>query len=178
MNLFDRLEIYQNSAEVEAIQGGYQHELDTLIVAKNETGDQIFVTTATWGLDEWEHMLNLEKDASLSDEFRRERIISKLRGSGTTTKALIDSVAESFTNGEVTVTENYSDYTFTITFTSIRGQPPNLEQLKLAINEIKPAHLGVLYVFMYTTHGEIHDAQYTHGALASYRHSEVKSVEV
>lgn len=67
--------------------------------------DQLCVDTATWGLRYWEQTLGIPVEPGKEPEYRRSRIRSKLRGSGVTTVALIKSVAESFSNGEVAVTE-------------------------------------------------------------------------
>lgn len=67
--------------------------------------DQLCVNTATWGLQYWEKTLGIPVEQGKDLEYRRSRIRSKLRGSGVTTVALIESVAESFSNGDVAVTE-------------------------------------------------------------------------
>lgn len=176
--LFDYLGIYHNSKETEAVQKGYQAALDGLFSSVFDAQAQVFALTATWGLDRWEKYLGIGVDKSLSESVRRERIISKLRGTGTTTKAMIESVAESYANGEVEVTEQNKLYQFTIKFVSTRGQPAGLAQLKAAIEEIKPAHLGVVYLFVYTTHGGIKTAGYTHEMLAAHMHKTIKTMEV
>jgi len=68
--------------------------------------DQCFVDRATWGLDLWEGFLDIEVDHNKSYESRREIIKAKLRGIGTLTKDLIESVANSYSNGAVEVREN------------------------------------------------------------------------
>lgn len=130
-------------------------ELDELWQAIQDVLDQIFVSTATWGLDQWEKMLGLPTYSGKPDDHRRSRIISKLRGIGTVTVELIKNVAESYVNGAVEV-ENYpEEYRFTVKFVDARGVPPNLDDLKEAIEEIKPAHLAVEYRFTYTVWSEL-----------------------
>jgi len=176
--LFDYLGIYGNSKEAEAVQEGYQAALDGLFSSVLDAHTQVFVLTATWGLDLWERYLGLTVDRSLSEAVRRERIISKLRGTGTTTVAMIKNVAESYANGEVEVAEQNELYQFTIKFISQKGKPAGLDQLKNAIEEIKPAHLGVIYVFVYTTHEELKNANYTHEMLTPHTHGNVRTMEV
>jgi len=111
---------------------------------------QFYVETATaWGLDLWEQMLDLKSYAGKPLEQRRSRIISKLRGMGTVTVVLIQNVAESYSYGSVAVTEYPDQYSFTVKFIDERGIPANLNDLKAAIEEIKPAHLAVTYEFTY-----------------------------
>lgn len=111
--------------------------------------NQCFIDTATWGLIFWEKVLGISTDLNKSYEGRREIIKSKLRGQGTVTVGLIKNVAESYNNGEVEVIEDTPNYSFTIKFIAHDGIPQNLTNLKAAIEEIKPAHLNVLYDFKY-----------------------------
>ena len=178
MRLRDRLPNYANSRESKAIQDAFQVPLDRLWEAVFSSQDQVFVRKATWGLELWETMLGIPVNVALSDEVRRSRIISKLRGAGTSTVSVIESIVESYYNGDAQITENYSEYTFTVTFLSTRGRPPGLEELKAAVNAAIPAHLGVIYVFIYVTHEDIKKTLYTHEALAAYRQEDLRNLEV
>lgn len=80
-----------------------RHNLEDLV-------DQCFVSTATWGLIRWEEVFGIATNMSLSYEQRREIIIAKIRGQGTTTAEMIRSVAEAFTGGEVEVIEDSPNY--------------------------------------------------------------------
>ena len=40
--------------------------------------DQLFVTTATWGLDRWEKILNVRREASDGVDIRRARLLTKM----------------------------------------------------------------------------------------------------
>jgi uncharacterized protein YmfQ (DUF2313 family) len=140
-------------------------ELDSFKEGVGEILDQFFVPTATWSLDRWEEELGLTSYAGKPDDQRRSRIISKLRGMGTITVSLIQNVAESYVYGAVEVTETPEAYGFTIKFVDHRGIPPNLEDLQAAIEEIKPAHLAVIYEFNYTTVGHLIDWGTTVGDL-------------
>lgn len=151
-------------------------ELDDFKSAIEEVLSQFFVNTATWGLDTWEEELGLSSYADKEASQRRSRIVSKIRGMGTVTVSLIKSVAESYANGTVTVTENSAAYSFTIKFVSQIGIPPNLDDLKAAIEEIKPAHLAVEYKFTYNTHAAL--SAYTHAHLAAYTHAELREEEI
>lgn len=51
----------------------------------------------------------------------------------------------------------WKEYSFTVRFISEQGTPPNLEDLKEAIKEIKPAHLAVEFEFRYLRIGEVHN---------------------
>lgn len=124
-------------------------EIEKLRQDIDSTLEQFFVPTATWGLDKWEKFLGLEIHTGKPIEHRRSRIISKMRGLGTVTVEMMKNVAEAYDGGTVDVTEQAPLYQFTVEFIDTRGIPPNLDDLKAAIEEIKPAHLAVAYKFRY-----------------------------
>lgn len=149
-----------------AILEGEGEEFGQIRTSIDDILKQFFVETATeWGLDLWEQMLGLTSYAGKPLDQRRSRIISKLRGMGTVTVSLIKNVAESYVYGTVEVIESPATYSFTIKFVDPGGVPPNLDDLKAAIEEIKPAHLGVEYQFTYTVWGELNTWGKTWGDL-------------
>jgi len=174
MSLIDLLpDYYKNSAQVVELQGAFEHWTDAMLAAKENMLAQLNVVTATWGLTIWENALGLTTDVSKPDDYRRTRIMSKLRGQGTTTKAMIKNVAESFSNGEVTILEYNNESRFEVKFTGTLGIPPNMDDLTAAIEEIKPAHLAYSYVYIYRTNAEL--TPYTNAHLSAYTHEELRS---
>lgn len=142
---------YYNSEEVRNIQASIGIENDMLQAAIKDLLDQLFVETATWGLEYWERYVGLEVDKNEILVNRRSCIMTRLRGQGTTTVEMIKNVCMSFTGGEVDVIEHTERYAFTIKFISIKGIPGNIEYLRGAIEEIKPAHLGFSFEYTYNT---------------------------
>ena len=140
---------YHNSNIVKAFMESNNIEVDTLKAYVEDLNKNLYVKTATWGLDLFEEELGLITDKSLSYEERRERILAKKRGNGTTTKAMIKNTAEAFSGGEVEVIENFSDYSFIVKFVGVKGIPKNLTLFKKMIEEIKPAHLNYELAFTY-----------------------------
>ena len=65
------------------------------------------------------------------------------------------NVAGSYSNGEVEVIEDAANYRFVIRFVGTLGIPGNVADLKLTIEEIKPAHLAVEYEYIYNTWGDV-----------------------
>lgn len=122
-----------------------------------KTLDQFFIDTADFSLDRWEEDLGIMTNSNKEDAYRKSVIKSKLRGSGTITINLIKEVANSFDNGTVEVEEDNSNYKFIIKFTDKVGVPPNIDDLKDAIEDIKPAHLGIAYELRYYIINEIHN---------------------
>lgn len=137
--------------EMIALQESLGKEVGELDCKLNDLFSQCFIESATWGLDLWEKELGLKTNYKNSYEHRREMIKAKLRGAGTTTKAMIENVARAFSNGEVEVTEHNEEYYFEITFVGTKGIPSNMDGLKHTIEEIKPAHLGIEYIFTQLT---------------------------
>lgn len=117
--------------------------------------NQLFIETATWGLNLWEKFLDLPTDESKSYLDRRSVIKSKLRGYGTVTKQLIQDVAQAYLNGEVEVDEFKDAFTVGIKFVGKRGNPPNMSDIQDAIRTILPAHLAIVFEFTYAHWDEI-----------------------
>lgn len=162
MALIDLLpESYKNSPQVVDLQAAFDHWTEQLKTSRDELLFQLNVNTSTWGLELWEKALGIETDVSKSYAFRRTRVISKLRGTGTTTVAMIKNVAESFSNGDVEITEHPELYSIDVTFVGVYGLPPNMDDLTAAIEEIKPAHLAYVYIFTFMTWSEFDAYNYT-----------------
>lgn len=140
---------YHNSDIVKAFMESSSIEVDTIKAYLEDLSKNLYVKTATWGLDLFEEELGLVTDKSISYEERRERILAKKRGNGTTTKAMIKNAAEAFSGGEVEVIENFNDYSFIVKFIGVLGIPKNLTLFKNMIEEIKPAHLNYELAFTY-----------------------------
>ena len=150
-NLLEYLpSFYHNSDVIKSFMESNSIEVDILKAYIEDLSKNLYVKTATWGLDLFEEELGLVTDKSVSYEERRERILAKKRGNGTTTKAMIKNTAEAFSGGEVEVIENFSDYSFIVKFVGVKGIPKNLALFKQMIEEIKPAHLNYELAFTYT----------------------------
>ena len=110
---------------------------------------QCFIATATWGLLRWEEVFGIATNMSLSYEQRREIIMAKIRGQGTTTAEMIKGVAEAFSGGEVEVIEDNPNYHFIVRFVGIYGIPRNMQAFITMLEEIKPAHLWYTFDYKY-----------------------------
>lgn len=112
---------------------------------------QWFVSSATWGLDDWEKELGLSTDISMTPEWRREIIIAKLRGHGTLTKQKLIDIASAFSGGEVDVKEYPQENRFVVQFIGVLGVPANMAGFIQTLEAIKPAHLSVSFIYTFTT---------------------------
>lgn len=148
---------YENSRVMRSHLDGVGTELDRLNEALHEMLDQFFVKTATWGLVHWENELGIYSDPSKPISQRRAVVESKLRGSGSFSGRLVQNVAEAYYVGNLDVTFQPAEWSFTIYFKDSIGAPPNLDDIKAMIEEIKPAHLIAEYSFNYLRLSDIHE---------------------
>ena len=167
---------YKTSKVIQSITEAQSAEIELFQTNLTEMLKQYFVDAATYTLEDWEKELGIPVDATKPAEYRRSVIKSKLRGSGTVTVNLIKNVAESFSNGEVDVIEDNTNYQFTIKFVGTLGIPPNMDDLERVIKDIKPAHLGYTFSYTYNTHQVL--SAFTHAQLAAYTHIQLREEEI
>jgi len=146
---------YRNSIIMKEVFKGLNLECDKLSNDVTDTENQFFVVLTDRELWRHEQDLGIPVGNNLSAEARRGKILSRLRGTGTVTKDMIRNVANSFVNGEIDIIEQPTDYTFIVKFISKKGVPQSIEDVKTAIEVIKPAHLAVEYIFTYRTWQEV-----------------------
>lgn len=141
---------YQESKQVVDIQTSLEKEREILEINIKKLINDLFVLSCE-DIDRWEKLLGIKTDISKELEFRKTNVLARIRGKGPTTIELIKNVSESYSNAEVDVIEDNENYSFTVKFVGMKGIPTNLDDLKKAIDEIKPAHLNVEYSFTYNT---------------------------
>ena len=95
-NLVFRLpRYYQDSPQVSELERVLGEQAGALRVSESDTLAQLWVDTATWGLDLWEQWVGLPSDRTRPYSYRRSRIKAKLRGQGATTAEMLRSVVAS-----------------------------------------------------------------------------------
>lgn len=146
---------YATSQVMTSLLDAQGTELDDLRLAIGDTLNQLFVNSATWGLDLWERELGIPPDPAKPIGQRRSLVMSKIRGTGTVTVELLHTVAQSYDRGSIEVIEEPVLYRFTVRFIDTLGLPPNIDDLKSAIEAIKPAHLAVQYAYRYLNISEV-----------------------
>ena len=174
MDLIDKLPYFYNNGYTRPIIDAEQEERDILVEEIADTLRQMYVSTATWGLDYWEKMLCLPTDKGKTYDDRRSVIYARMRATRTTTVEVVRELASAFFNSEnVIVTEYNENYMFHIEFENVFskyiGDPINTDVVDEAIidyaaagdEEIlmncsnvekvidiyKPAHLNYSFVF-------------------------------
>ncbi|MGG3281730.1 YmfQ family protein [Paenibacillus solani] len=148
---------YHDIREMKAIADAEGPELDKLTQKMDDQLDQYYPETATWTLSRYEQDLNIPVNLSKPIEQRRSVIISKMRGSGRVSASMLKNVAQAYDRGNIEVSVQPAEYRVTIHFRDTLGIPPNLGDLKSAIEEIKPAHIAITYAFNYLLIRDIHD---------------------
>ncbi|UZQ49870.1 putative phage tail protein [Clostridium kluyveri] len=146
-------------------------EFDTLHVDINDIKAQLNINTATWGLDIYEKDLGITTDYTKNLDYRRSVIKSKSRGTGKLNAAMIKLVCDAFSNGDVKVT---FDGIIHVKFTSVKGVPPNMDDLKNAVEQIKPAYILLDYLYTYNTYDMLRPK--TYNELKSYTYDQLKTV--
>jgi len=145
-------------AEIRELKAIYEAEGYAVGLLEHELSDllnQCFISTSTWGLTRWEEVYGLVTNMALSYEQRREILVAKLRGQGTTTAQMIQETAETFSGGEIQVIEDNPNYHFIVRFIGIKGIPRNMNAFVSMLEDIKPAHLSYSFEYRYTTWGEL-----------------------
>lgn len=140
---------YETSRVMKSILQSEGAEFDKLRQALDETLNQFFVNTATWGLDRWEEELGLPVTPDQPEAERRDKIVSRLRGHGTVKISVVKQVAEVYDKGAINVIEDHGANIVIIQFVDTTGIPPNLDDLKAAVRAVVPAHLEIKYEFNY-----------------------------
>lgn len=115
---------------------------DALTIVRS-VEDQLTPATATWGLAAWEEITGITPGVSATLEERRAAVIAQLCSRGTTNAAAIERLAQSLTGYGAAVTENFKDYSFSLTFLGEENGfvAMDLTLLYSSVEIIKPAHL-------------------------------------
>lgn len=172
MKLINQLPSFYENEIIEPIQHSLTIESDILKEEVKNTFNQLFISSATWGLAYWERMLGISKN-NFDYQARRENIKAKIRSKGTTTLSVIKDIAEIYSGGEVQIVQDFDDYSFEIVFVGSVGVPKSFIELDNTINNIKPCHLAHTYVFTFNSHSDL--SKYTHEKLSEYTHEELRN---
>lgn len=147
---------YANSDVMKQINTANSSELTILNNRVNTEYNNMYPDTS-----DSDTLTRFEKDNGLTIlpnydiDYRRTRIYSKMIGQGDFSVAMIKSICKVFSNGDVDVILDIPNFKITIKFISIMGIPENLDDLKEAIEEVKPAYFLVNYEFTYELWSEV-----------------------
>lgn len=134
---------YQESPEANAIMRGNASEIERKRAEAQDLLDQMFVSTATWGLDWWDRVFDLPPAPRMSIRKRRERIIAKLRGAAPATIEYLTNLVNSFVkNNDAHIEEHAKEYAFYAVIPIDGKNEIDTGDIYEAIEEVKPAHLN------------------------------------
>ncbi|GAB6927042.1 hypothetical protein JCM10914A_10250 [Paenibacillus sp. JCM 10914] len=140
---------YDGVLEMEELLSSEGVEVEKLMGRIEELLMQSYPDLATWTLNRYEKDLHITPEAGKPIEQRRSVIISKMRGNGKVSGNLLKSVAQAYDGGQVNVSVEPARYRIIITFIDTLGVPVNIDDLKKALDDIKPAHLSLVYDFRF-----------------------------
>ncbi|KAA6453199.1 putative phage tail protein [Bacillus swezeyi] len=111
--------------------------------------DQLFVTMATWGLERWETILDVRREASDGVDIRRARLLTKMSNIPPITYRSIERAVNAFLkqpSAEVRLTAGRYHFLLNVNGEDLQYIPSIIQ----TVNHMKPAHLA------YTFRGGFH----------------------
>lgn len=118
-----------------------QQELDIFEAYVELIRDQVYISSASLYLTRYEKMFGLETNESLSVQERSARILAKLNTRTNSTVEAIKNVVTSISKSPTEIDENYDEYTFMINIIRDIDEIVSVEDIRNAVEIIKPAHL-------------------------------------
>lgn len=119
-------------------------EHEKLRLAILDVKNQFFVESATWGLSDWERVLNISVKENSSIEDRRRQILLKLQGANIVSEAFMNNLINMFCkDNSGYIIQHNKEYYFEVVLNG--NQKLDLDGLYDAIELYKPAHLGYIY---------------------------------
>jgi len=145
--------IDQQDPFVTAIANALQIELDSIEAVIVQTNDDIFFDTCSETmLKAYEAEAGITPLASQSLSDRRSAVAAKWKSTGKCDINLLQAIADSWKYGKVLV--DFVDNKIKISFAD-KGIPLDLDGLKAALEEVRPAHLPITYIFVYNTWADV-----------------------
>jgi hypothetical protein len=152
----DAIDLFHDLTEAEstelALLDTERADLETTMTISGASGDYLKRLEAAFGIP---------TDPDKPTAARVSVVLSRLRGSGTTTPEMVRILARSFEYGDISIDETTTPYTVQIGFESIYGIPADMSDFKAALDMIKPAHIALEYVYKYNTWNNFEAFGYT-----------------
>ncbi|MEY8001624.1 putative phage tail protein [Clostridium sp. Mt-5] len=145
--------LYRQDPYINQIFNSAGLDLDNLATNVQDALNQYDFSTMTWGIPILENTLNFKTNSNSPIEDKRSQLQAKWRSNGKSDIYLLQAVANSWKNGDCTVT--FVNGKIQVQFTGEYGTPTDLDSLKKALENVKPEHLAIVYSFRYLTIGEV-----------------------
>lgn len=124
-----------------------EHEKQRLLII--DICKQLFVESATWGLDDWERVYGLHNKHLPIDQ-RRNLLLVKMRGTQTITESKLQEIVNLvYPPKNAVVKENTGPNTFKVIVDTIDA----LDEIRRVVEIYKPAHLSYLLSHAFTSKG-------------------------
>lgn len=136
-------ELYRNDSYINSLFNAAGITLDNLADNIQDVLNQYDFTKMTWGIPILENRMKFKTNSNSSIENRRSQLEARWKSSGKSDIYLLQTVANSWKNGDVTV--SFINGKIIITFISKNGFSKNLEDIYEAMEIVKPAHLPISY---------------------------------
>jgi len=121
--------------------------LDELNNAIIDLEKQYWFDTMTWAIPINEKLLAIKFNPTNSIEDRRSFIEAKWKSAGKADLALIQAVCNSWKNGKVAA--SFRNGKIELKFNGEYGIPNDFQGLLKILDDVKPSHLGLNYIFTY-----------------------------
>ncbi|WP_329758940.1 putative phage tail protein [Allisonella histaminiformans] len=127
-------------------------EHETIRLDLQDLLDQFFIESASWGLEQWEDLVNIKTNTTKSLESRRDAVIAKLRKPASVTETFLTNLINRYIADKAGYIISYpSEYRIEILYHG--GQILDYNSLRKSINTYIPAHIG--YKLVTITNGEL-----------------------
>ena len=124
-----------------------EHEKQRLLII--DICKQLFVESATWGLDDWERVYGLHNKHLPIDQ-RRNLLLVKMRGTQTITESKLQEIVNLvYPPKNAKVRENTGPNTFKVIIDTLDA----LDEIRRVVEIYKPAHLSYLLSHAFTSKG-------------------------
>ena len=142
--------LYRNDKWIKELFNSAGLTLDKVSDALDEIYNNNYFDTANLrALERYEREAKLVPGASQSIDSRRSTLRAKWIGTSKSDIVLLQEVADSWKNGLIKL--SFVDGKIKAVFNSPIGVPEDIEVLKHILEDVKPAHLAIWYLFMYLT---------------------------
>lgn len=154
-----------NAVTFRAFLKALGRQFDDLEATIQDNQNQLFVMLASWALSTYEEEYGIKLVDGATDSARQNNIMAKMRGGQGVTKAALLNILAAY-GYQCQINEDFPNYQFTVQFTDFKGIPPNMGDLQTLLGSMTPAHLSMLFSYLYNVYSNI-DGNYTYGQLDS-----------
>lgn len=140
-------------ASFKATEDALSEEHEKLRLLIIDICKQMFVETATWGLNDWERVYGIRTDEDLSIEKRRENLLIKIQGAQTVTTPQLEKLVNNVVpTSDAKVIENTAPNQFKIVMETAVA----VDEVRKVVEQYKPAHLTYIVGHLFKSNSKIY----------------------